>query len=909
MDDRRGRQLQIVAPGQFPPRKSGCRVVSWNYLVSEFIEPAKQSVTERETLENPAQPLFAWLDKNHKIGVTEIPVLPGDLSLLYGYLIEPCYRRDINLTLSFNGDIWAHLHASDQDRGLSWTPFRLRYLLDNYERQIQSDQLPPMTPIEMRLFEALQKKRIPAEPQFRVGRYTLDFALPSLGIAIEADGRGWHDSVRDRQRDEELRVHGWHTVRFSGSEIYWDAAGCADVVAAAVTKRSTGSPLIATTPNGGWIDERSWWRKLVDWFRHRSRRAGMASQTMQASGAKKSELSQQQFGTPLDKDQLDAVWAGDGVVQILAPAGSGKTMTLVGRTAELIARGVPKNRILITTFNRAATDEISERLSRDGISGVDVRNFHGIGRLILKEAGRLRPNIGQPTYGQLRRIATQVAQQPEREFIDAPEVVDAISTYKLLHQVSPDLARQMAATPFERSAADIYAHYEAEQAAADRYDFDDLILRPVQLLKNDFKIRSYWQRKWQSILVDEFQDIEPAQLQLVQQLAAPEDSVFAVGDEDQCIYAWRRADVGNIVNLDQMYPGLERHVLSTTYRCPSSIASASRRLIEHNKQRFPKSISPAPNRPPGEARALLEPSMGDGAARVIELIKDIDPDDVVVLARSSRLLTHVVGKAVEEGVAVRAPQRALRLTDSEEVVAAYLRLALNPGAATPSDIALVCRRPNSYLPQDEAQPVAAAIRDIGNFEPVIAERFKDSDSWRRDALVGWAQLCDELMAVKEFVQFLEMVRSRGGLDRYYASAEKMSNIDKVDIDALDELGARYSDETCHDVLHLLEQKKILLASAEDPQGPAVELTTIHGAKGREWETVILFGADDDQMPHKRALMETDDGPAGLLSAIEDERRLAYVAMTRASSRLLVVASENAPSRFITEAGLGTVSAT
>lgn len=909
MSSRSNRRLEIVTTGQIPTRKSGYQVVSWDFLVSRFIQPAEQSIAERQSLENPAQPLFDWLETNHRIAVTGIPILPGDLRRLYGYLIEPCYRRDINLIISFDGDIRAQLDTANPALALSWTTLRLKYLLDNYELQAQSDQLPPMTPIETSLFKALKQNQIPAEPQFRVGKYTLDFAVPSLGIAIEADGRGWHDSARDRSRDEDLKTLGWLTLRFTGSEIYWDAAGCADRVAAAVTQRSKEPSFMATTPLNSSPGKQSWWRRLINRFRHKPQKSDSEGLMQQAPSDRKSELSKQQFGTSLDKDQLDAVAAGDGVVQILAPAGSGKTMTLIGRTAELIARGVPRNRILITTFNRAAADEINERLTREGISGVEVRNFHSIGRLILKENGRLRANIGSPTYGQLRRIATEVAQHPEREFIDAPKILDAISTYKLVHQVNPDLARQMATTPIEKSAADIYSRYEQEQAAADRYDFDDLIFHPVELLKNDFKVRTHWQRRWQSILVDEFQDIEPAQLQMVQQLAAPEDSIFAVGDEDQCIYAWRRADVGNIVNLDQIYPGLERHVLGTTYRCPGSVAAASRRLIEHNKKRFPKSISPAPNRPPGEVQLIVEPSLGDGAARVVEVIKDIDPEEVVVLARSSRLLAHVAGKAIEAGVPIRAPQRALRLTDSEEVVAAYLRLALNPSAATASDIALVCRRPNSYLPQNEANPTAAAIRDTQRFEPAIAQRFRNSEPWRVEALTRWAQLCDELIGVADFDVFLQMVRSKGGLDRYYSSAEQMSTTDRVDIDALDELANRHSGHKPDEILHLLEQKKTLLASVEEPESPAVELTTIHGAKGREWKTVILFGADDDQMPHKRALLETENDPNAQLSAIEDERRLAYVAMTRASDRLLVIASKDSPSRFITEAGIAVTAPT
>lgn len=187
---------------------------------------------------------------------------------------------------------------------------------------------------------------------------------------------------------------------------------------------------------------------------------------------------------------------------------------------------------------------------------------------------------------------------------------------------------------------------------------------------------------------------------------------------------------------------------------------------------------------------------------------------------------------------------------------------------------------------------------------MVATLFAESDEWRRDALTRWARLYDEApRACGEFTQFLQLVRIRGGLDRYYSSAERMSSVDMVDVDALDQLGAEHAGAPLSAVLFALEHKQRLLAAVEDTDGNAIELTTIHGANGREWKNVVIFGAEDDQLPHRRAIVDAGDDPSAIESAIEDERRLAYVAMTRASERLVVVALRDNPSRFFAEAGL------
>ncbi|MEZ4388082.1 MAG: ATP-dependent helicase [Candidatus Krumholzibacteriia bacterium] len=422
----------------------------------------------------------------------------------------------------------------------------------------------------------------------------------------------------------------------------------------------------------------------------------------------------------LDREQRAAVLAGDGVVQVIAPAGSGKTTVLVERVRELQRRGTPAGRILCLSFNRDAKAEIAARLAAAGLAGVQVRSFHGLGLRILREEGRLRERIGELDDRALADLAAAAgtAHRPDA-------VRELVSGFKLAAMLTP--AEALAGGDGADPAARVYAAYEDELARRGQLDLDDLVAKAVRLLQDDAEVRRRWQARCERVLVDEYQDIEPAQALLVGLLAAPGDSLFCVGDEDQCIYAWRRATVQRIIELDQVYPGLERHALARNYRCGGRITTASRRLIEHNRFRFRKPLrAGAPE--PGEVWAIACRDRREGADLVARLLAQDGSGEVAVLARTARLLAEVA-----------------------------------------------------------------------------------------DA------------------------RAR-------------------------------------------------LGSGDSP----AELATIHAAKGREWDRVILFGADEGQSPHSQALKE---------GGLEDERRLFYVALTRARRCLQIVCTQGCESRFLQEAGI------
>ncbi|HPF36695.1 MAG TPA: ATP-dependent helicase [Candidatus Krumholzibacteria bacterium] len=425
----------------------------------------------------------------------------------------------------------------------------------------------------------------------------------------------------------------------------------------------------------------------------------------------------------LDRQQMAAVRAGDGVVQIIAPAGSGKTTVLVRRVLELRDRGAPPESILCMSFNRNAKLEMAERLEKAGLSGVVVRSFHGMGREILAREGRLRSTLGElpePVLQTLLDRITPAADAPAAS-LSCAQARNLISGFKLADMVPP-----------EQAGHPLYTAYEDELRRRDQLDFDDLIARSVRLLQDDANVRRRWQARFQRVLVDEYQDIEPAQALLVGILAAPQDSLFCVGDEDQCIYAWRRAAVERIIELDQVYPGLERHALQRNYRCGRRITQASRRLVQHNRVRFRKPLL-AGSADRGSITAFSTCDRSAGARWTARALKGSEPGTTAVLARTDRLL----------------------------------------------------------------QEVRAA--------------------------------CE-----------------RGG----------------VPLEGLD-------------------------------------LATIHGAKGREWPRVILYGVDEGLAPHAASLKT---------GGLEAERRLFYVALTRARERLEIVCTRGRESRFLGEAGIRVLSA-
>ena len=526
----------------------------------------------------------------------------------------------------------------------------------------------------------------------------------------------------------------------------------------------------------------------------------------------------------LDERQRQAATLGPGPAQLIAPAGSGKTATLVARIGVLIGSGVPASRILVVTFNHDAAAELAHRITarlglRPGSDGPEVRTLHALARQIVLAGPRPPRLVGDrlPLLRQARRRV--LSGMAPGDDLPPAEELDAVVSAAILEGTTP-----------VEGLDEVVAAYRDLLALRGLTDFDGLLAGALGTLRDDPARRRQWQERFGHVLVDEYQDVDGTQVELVALLAEPERNLFVVGDDDQTIYAWRLADVRRILEFPRRYPDAVRIVLETNYRCPPAIVAAADRLIARNRERVPKRLRAA-HRPAAEAVGSSTPIM-TWALR--------GPDAV------ERLADALPGWATAYGrVAVLARTRS----ELAPLLVALLRAGIPH--ATPVKAPL------------ESEEVATLVGDLRSIDPAqpplpVLLRTRSERGWRRadpsdalgdeahtalDAAIGWA------------------------------------------------VGHRRVDE----YLAAFDEARRRLESLRDPEA-AIEVTTVHGAKGREWPLVVVLGMEADRFPNQRALDDALD-PA---RALEEERRLAYVAVTRARERLVLAFDPERASPFVEE---------
>ena len=523
----------------------------------------------------------------------------------------------------------------------------------------------------------------------------------------------------------------------------------------------------------------------------------------------------------LDPAQRAAATLPDGPAQVIAPAGSGKTTTLIARLGVLLDRGVAAERILVVTFNRDAAAELSSRV-RDrleptlpGAAAIEVRTLHALARQVLLDAGcGVRLVADRLPLLRAARRRSLVGRRPEEP---PPPDVAALDTLLSLWKI------ERRAAPTEAGAA--LAEFGALLAARGALDFDDLVVRACELLETDPPLRARWQGRFSHVLVDEFQDVDAAQLRLVRTLAEPERNLVVVGDDDQTIYAWRLADVRRILDFGFSYPDATRIQLTTNYRCPPAVVSASDRLIAVNRERFAKEIRAGLPSAGGHPQLLaFATDADDWPNRLVALARAaVVAGSVCFLARTRTELTPVVLALVRAGVPHRTSLPAP--VDADPVIALADALRGSPATGPPFEPLLRLRAARRWTRAED---------ELG-----------DDEHAALDAFLGWSA------GFSSGATFLE---------GYDAARER-------------------------------------LAALRDPAAP-IELVTVHGAKGREWQTVVIVGFEEDRFPNRRALV----GAALPERAIEEERRLAYVALTRARRQLVLAFDPTRPSRFLAEMG-------
>jgi superfamily I DNA/RNA helicase len=601
------------------------------------------------------------------------------------------------------------------------------------------------------------------------------------------------------------------------------------------------------------------------------------------------------------------LWRGEpaeGTVQVIAPAGSGKTTALIEHAGELLRGGVGAGRILATTFNRDARIELAERLAAAGVQSVEARTFHSLGLWLLRSEGMTRPGgVRQLSLNQWKRLCA-LASRESGTWVEAADARAAISEIKLGRlQTAREFRPHADEITDGETIARIYALYEGQQAEQGVNDFDDMVMLAVRALRADAGLRARWQARFSHVLVDEYQDIEPAQELLVRILAAPEDGLFCVGDEDQTLYGWRRASVRRMIELDLAYPGLRRVTLPYNYRCPPEIVAASARLVGHNAIRFPKPIEPAPGRGAGGSGTieLQQPAtQAAGAERVATALSASGRGDIVVLARTTNLLRTVALACADRGVRISAPEAVFEARGARLALEAYLRLCGAPRSARGEDVTQVFRAPNRGLPYQAEEEVAELLRDGFSFSESLEAL--EVDHRQRVRLASAGGVLDALAGIVDARRFIAYLRGVGGLDTYFEEHEEaFGETERIELEALEEAQAEAAGKTVAQYTAELEARTDALRAIRDDEH-GIELTTIHRAKGRQWPHVVLFACEEHQLPHHRAL-DVSDAERAAGEGLEAERRLAYVAFTRAQRSLTITAAGAAASRFLTEAGL------
>jgi DNA helicase-2/ATP-dependent DNA helicase PcrA len=554
----------------------------------------------------------------------------------------------------------------------------------------------------------------------------------------------------------------------------------------------------------------------------------------------------------LAPDQRAAATAPPGPVLCVAPAGSGKTTTLVARIAWLVATGADPAVITAVTFNKRAADEMAARVDTAleplglAAGSVRVKTFHALGREILADGGESVETL-------LDREAVLRDMWPDITVGAVRRLDDSFSRLKLEIGVT---AREVATDPEPGPIARAFLAYEQALEDAGGLDFDDLVARALRLLEARPPLLRRWRAKCEHLLVDETQDVDRTQLRLALLLAAPGNRIFLVGDDDQTIYGWRLADVRRVLALAEQLPGLRRIDLTVNYRCPAPVVERAVRLVSHNDERFIKTIRARRDAP---GRLILAPDGSDETVRLRRVLESW-PDDGgtrAILARTNAELLPAASVALE----LRLPFRAtrLRFLSEDRRVDALLAAALAAAAAAAiSPDATVTPIDPSPLPL----LIALARAGVETIEPPAAPLYARTRP----------KVEAEILEMDDPLPF-EMGELLAALVGWAAPYRTLA-----------ELGAA------------LEQHRQLLAELRRDDA-LLTLATAHSTKGLEFDHVAVIGLDAGRFPSARSLRDAPEPSR----ALEEERRLAYVAWTRARRTLTLVYDPASPSQFLREA--------
>lgn len=584
-----------------------------------------------------------------------------------------------------------------------------------------------------------------------------------------------------------------------------------------------------------------------------------------------------------NKEQEEAITHKEGPLMVLAGPGSGKTLVITYRVKWLIENtGVHPSNILVITFTRAAAEEMRKRFfAFDGMENAPVTfgTFHSIFFMILRYAYRYTAgNIIREDVK--RRYIKEMTENMELEIEDEKEFLSGI-----INEISYVKGEMMSLSYYHSSNcsdelfAQIYEGYERRLREENLIDFDDMLVFCYELLKERKDILAMWQQKFQYILIDEFQDINKVQYEIVRMLAGKGDHLFIVGDDDQSIYRFRGGRPEIMLGFEKDYPDAKKVILNTNYRCSAEIVDSAEHLISHNTKRFPKNMRAARGKKvPITFRYLKD--AGEECTDILKGIrfyhkKGIPLEEMAVIFRTNTQPRLLVGRLMEYNIPFQMRDVIPNIFDHwiARNILTYIKIAM--GNKDRKLFLQIMNRPKRYISRSMLTDSQVDLKKLKQETFGKKWLYEKIDKLEMD-------LC--LLRKMEPYAAIQYIRSGIGYEDYmneYAQFRRMNPDDLEEVlNQIQESAKEYHsfEEWFAYIDSYGEELEKQMEAGRQQQKSGVTLTTMHSSKGLEYEVVFVMDINEGTTPHKKAVKDAD---------LEEERRLFYVAVTRAKTYLFL----------------------
>lgn len=607
----------------------------------------------------------------------------------------------------------------------------------------------------------------------------------------------------------------------------------------------------------------------------------------------------------VNEAQSKAITHGEGPMLVLAGPGSGKTLVITQRIKYLIEENqVKPEHILVITFTKAAALEMQKRflaMTENRMLPVMFGTFHAIFFQILKQTYSFNATSIIKESQKIALIREVIKEIPEQQILIHEQEDEEENIHKLLSEISKVKNCGLQSHEFQSEIVPIhifsaiYQQYCKKMSMLKKVDFDDMVLLCYQLLHQRTDVLKLWQERFRYILIDEFQDINPLQYKIIQMLASPQNNLFIVGDDDQAIYGFRGSDPEIMRHFQQDYPNVERVLLNINYRSNSDIVDHANQLIKHNVNRFDKEVI-AQNTSKDGVRICYFESRQEQTKNIVSLIRQYmrqpgaQYKDIALIYRTNTHATITAEKLLKEKIPFQMKEKTGNIYNSAVAkdIIAYLTYALYQ-----KDIRAFYRIMN--------RPVRYIRRDTVPMKCFTMQELVRNNQDKEYVIRNITRFYEQLKFLKGMSPYaaINFIRKGIGYDEYLRdkAEETGDSFEKWEHD-LKYIQESASDfDTLQEWLLYVEHYEENLEQGKKEKEDAVNIVTMHGSKGLEWPIVIIPDVNEGHIPHKKAITDAE---------LEEERRMFFVAMTRAKEKLFLFsvkekeAGNNLPSRFIHE---------